>query len=41
MFNGEHFLELRVFADNNGMDLSIFYDNRPEINKSLKYFLFN
>lgn len=40
MFNGDSDLELRVFADNNGMDLSIFYDNRPEINKSLKYFSF-
>ena len=40
MFNGDSDLELRLIADNNGMDLSIFYDNRPEINKSLKYFSF-
>jgi len=40
MFNGDSDLELRVHADDNGMDLAIFYDNKPEVNKSLKYFSF-
>lgn len=40
MYNGESDLELRIEANDEIFDLAIFYDNQPEINKSLKYFSF-